>query len=219
MTDRISIFDFLSLLNPDTFHQSGPPSIQNGYEKNLIYDEDRKIYEDPIFQEIIHSDFVKELESMSDELPQLSSKNIFVFILYARRKDTKEAYEYLIQHLQPSDVIAFLQSDLSTQKAFDIAYLYYQDHYVFLALPILDKIAKERGFTSPQLNVYDVSDEILIQVILETDPSNFQDLAASSRRYANLFRRQDVLKKLCIKYTVLKHASLREFLTYYYDDN
>lgn len=219
MADKISIFDFLSLLNPDAFRQSGPPSIQNGYEKNLIYDEDRKIYEDPIFQEIIHSDFVKELESITTELPQLRSKNIFLFILYARRKDTKEAYEYLIQHLKPYDVISFLQSDLATQKAFDIAYIYYQDHYVFLALPVLDKIAKERGFTSPQLNVYDVSDEILIQVILETDPVNFQDLAASSRRYANLFRRQDVLKKLGIKYTIPIYSSLKEFLTYYYDDN
>lgn len=148
----------------------------------------------------------------------MSNKNIFVFILYARRKDTKEAYEYLIHHLQPSDVISFLQSDLATQKAFNIAYLYYQDHYVYIALPTLDKIAKERGFTSPQLNVYDVSDEILIQVILETDPENFQDLAVSSRRYANLFRRQDVLKKLGAKYTVPIYNSLKEFLKEYYDD-
>lgn len=211
MTDKVSIFDFLSLLNPDSFHDVGPASIQNGYDKDMLYDEDRRIYEDPIFQEIIYSDFV------SPDLPQLSNENILLFVIYAIRKDSKEAYEYLIKHLKPQDIIAFLKSNLSTQKAFDITYLYYQDHYVYIALPTLDEIGRERGFTSPQLNVYDLSDEILIQVILETDPENFQDLAASSRRYANLFRRQDVLKKLGIKYTVPKYSSLREFLKEYYE--
>jgi hypothetical protein len=65
----------------------------------------------------------------------------------------------------------------------------------------------------PYLRSFD--DDSLLTIVLNVDPENLKDLAASSPKFARFLNSKNVLSKLAEKYRVLNAESLAEFVENY----